>query len=49
MTKEKIEKYIKETMDFFRKIDKDSSEDDFKWQEYYIRKFLYEKYNIKGV
>ncbi len=49
MNKQEIEKYIAETMAHFRKIDKESTEKDFKWQEDYIRKHLYKKYNIGGV
>ena len=47
MTKEEIEKYIEETMQFFRMHDKDETEDYFKWVEDYIRKTLYKKYNIE--
>lgn len=47
MTKEEIEKYIRDTIMFFREIDKNSDEDYFKWCEDYIRKYLYKKYNIK--
>lgn len=47
MTKQEIERYIEETMAYFRKIDKESTEEDFKWQENYIRSTLYKKYNIK--
>ena len=49
MTKNEIEKYISDTMAFFRKskIQKDSTEEDFKWQEDYIRTTLYKKYGIK--
>ena len=49
MTKEQIEKYISETMAYFRLVDKESTEEDFKWQENYIRKCLYKKYNIVEV
>lgn len=46
MTQEEIEKYISETMAFFKTIDKESTEEDFKWQENYIRETLYKKHNI---
>lgn len=41
MTEAEIEKYIRETMAYLRKTDKESSEGYFVWAEDYIRKTLY--------
>ena len=46
-TKEDLDNYILHTMEFFRGIDKVSTEEDFKKQENQIREYLYKKYDIE--